>query len=96
MNLNPATVLNAAFSDESIAGFGDARLVRKLNGDYQLFGGTDADRTAAKQWISLFMHEAAVSFWPRLGSEHTIQDEPPKRAASARVSRAGANDTFCE
>ena len=48
----------------SLARFGAARLVRNSNGDYQLLGGTAADRTAAKEWVSLFMHEAAVSFWP--------------------------------
>ena len=52
------------FEEEAIACFGEARLVRKRNGDYQLLGGAAADRTAAKEWVSLFMHEAAMSFCP--------------------------------
>ena len=44
--------------EELIAGFGEARLVRRLDGKFELRGGTPGDRTAAKEWISLFMHEA--------------------------------------
>ena len=44
--------------EELIASFGEARLVRDLDGKYKLLGGTADDRTAAKEWISLFMHKA--------------------------------------
>jgi hypothetical protein len=44
--------------EELIASFGEARLVRDLDGKFELRGGTAEDRTAAKEWISLFMHEA--------------------------------------
>jgi hypothetical protein len=37
--------------------FGEGRLVRHPNGRYELIGGTRADFTAAKEWISLFGHE---------------------------------------
>ena len=47
-----------AMEEELIASFGDARLVRQLDGKMELRGGTPEDRTAAKEWISLFMHEA--------------------------------------
>ena len=40
-----------------IASFGEARLVKSLRGTYQLIGGTQADRSQAFEWISLFMHE---------------------------------------
>lgn len=49
---------------ELIAGFGDARLVKKLSGKFELLGGSDADRTAAKEWCSLFLHEAVVACSP--------------------------------
>ena len=47
---------------ETIATFGDARLVKNLNGRLRVGGGSAGDHAAAKEWISLFMHEAAVSF----------------------------------
>ncbi len=51
---------------ELIASFGTARLMRHLNGKFQLLGGSAADRTEAKEWCSLFLHEAVfVSSPPR-------------------------------
>ena len=47
---------------EIIANFGDARLVKYLNGRLQVVGGSPSDHTAVKEWISLFMHEAVVSY----------------------------------
>jgi hypothetical protein len=44
--------------EQLVASFGDARLVRQLDGKMELKGGTPEDHTAAKEWISLFMHEA--------------------------------------
>ena len=41
-----------------IARFGQAKLVSRADGCLELRGGTDADRTEAREWISLFMHEA--------------------------------------
>jgi hypothetical protein len=45
---------------ELIAGFGQARLVKTLDCKYELRGGSHEDRLAAREWISLFMHEAVV------------------------------------
>jgi len=45
---------------EVIAGFGQARLVKKLDSTYELLGGSEDDRQAAKEWISLFFHEAVI------------------------------------
>jgi len=43
---------------ELIASFGDARLVRKLHGKIELLGGTPDDRAEAREWCSLFLHDA--------------------------------------
>ena len=43
---------------EVIAYFGTARLVKSVDGKYELVGGSASDRTEAKEWISLFFHEA--------------------------------------
>ena len=45
---------------ELIASFGDARLVKKLNGKIELLGGTETDRAEAREWCSMFFHEAIV------------------------------------
>ena len=41
-----------------IATFGQARLLNRADGRVELHGGSDSDRTEAKQWISLFLHDA--------------------------------------
>ena len=51
------------FKDEGevIASFGDAQLIRFLDGKMELRGGSNNDRTAAREWMSMFWHEAVVS-----------------------------------
>lgn len=45
---------------EVVAVFGQAKLVRRLDGKTELRGGTAQDRVAAKEWIALFWHEAVL------------------------------------
>jgi len=45
-----------------ITTFGQARLVCRADGTVELRGGEPGDRTSAKEWVSLFMHEAALRF----------------------------------
>jgi hypothetical protein len=51
------------FKDEGelIASWGEARLIRYLDGKTELKGGSKEDRLTAHEWISLFWHEAVVS-----------------------------------
>ncbi len=49
---------------EVVAGWGEARLIKYLDGKLELRGGSRDDRIAAKEWISLFWHEAVVSCSP--------------------------------
>ena len=51
-------------SEHVIARFGQACLISLPDGSVELRGGQLPDRTAAKEWISMFMHEAV----PRLGN----------------------------
>jgi hypothetical protein len=53
--------LHSALRTETIAMFGDARLVKQLDGKIELLGGSPADRAAALEWCSLFLHEAVVA-----------------------------------
>ena len=46
---------------EVVASWGQAQLVRYLDGRTELKGGSREDRMAAREWISLFWHEALVS-----------------------------------
>ena len=50
------------FQDEGevVAGWGQAQLIRYLNGKVVLKGGSKDDRLAAQEWMSLFWHEAVV------------------------------------
>jgi hypothetical protein len=45
---------------EVIAIFGDAKLVKTVGQKYELRGGSAEDRAEAKEWISMFLHEAVV------------------------------------
>ena len=45
---------------EVVATFGQAKLMKNLDGKLELIGGSKDDRLAAHEWISLFMHEAIV------------------------------------
>jgi len=51
-----------ARGQELIARFGQAALLKQSNGTWQLKGGSDDDRLSAREWISLFMHEAVVKY----------------------------------
>jgi hypothetical protein len=50
------------FKDEGevIASFGQAQLVKYLDGKCELQSGSKEDRLAAKEWISMFWHEMVV------------------------------------
>jgi hypothetical protein len=45
-----------------IARFGAARLFERPDGRAELRGGTEHERTEAKEWLSLFAHELRLSF----------------------------------
>jgi hypothetical protein len=50
-----------ARGQEVIARFGQAALVKQPNGTWQVKGGSEDDRLSAREWVSLFMHEAVVN-----------------------------------
>lgn len=51
---------HAAKRDQLITHFGQAKLIRTPDGATELRGGQAQDFTTAKEWISLFMHEAVL------------------------------------
>jgi hypothetical protein len=54
------------FKDEGeiVASWGDAQLVKYLDGRSELRGGSKGDRAEAKEWMSLFWHEAVFNECP--------------------------------
>ncbi len=69
MNMNPVSQLmkfkpwvfeRRPDEVESVAQFGRARLVKTLDCKFELRGGSKEDRLAAREWVSLFLHEAVV------------------------------------
>ena len=54
--------LIGAKSERLITTFGQAELIVNPDGSTELRGGRIQDRSAAKEWISLFMHEAVPRF----------------------------------
>ena len=43
-----------------VASWGEAKLVKHLDGKLELRGGSKEDRGEAREWISMFWHEAVV------------------------------------
>jgi hypothetical protein len=50
-----------ARGQDVIARFGNAALIRQTDGTWRLNGGSDEDRHSAREWISLFKHEAVLN-----------------------------------
>ena len=45
---------------EVIATWGDAKLIKTLDGKYELVGGSKEDLAAAREWISVFLPDAVI------------------------------------
>ena len=50
------------FKDEGelVASWGEARLIKYLNGKVELKGGSKENRIEAREWISMFLNDAVV------------------------------------
>lgn len=47
-----------------VARFGRAKLLSRADGRVELQGGSASDYTDAKEWVSLFMHDAVLRIVP--------------------------------
>ncbi|HEX7653710.1 MAG TPA: hypothetical protein VF607_09395 [Verrucomicrobiae bacterium] len=65
--------------------FGAARLVKHPNGQHELLGGTDADRVAAFEWVSLFAHEIVFTHFHRDDGQYRVRRA---RACGSRLPLA--------
>jgi hypothetical protein len=59
---------NIELKGELIASFGQAKIVRRKDGWYELLGGRVEDRFEAREWASFFLHEAVLGDRPVLSS----------------------------
>ena len=48
---------NRAPEEELIAQFGEARLVKLLDGTLELKGGSEEDRAEAQEWVAAFLRK---------------------------------------
>jgi hypothetical protein len=55
------SVLKSNRPTRVIARFGVAQLIQNETGKLQLDGGSFSEYTEAKEWVSMFMHEAILS-----------------------------------
>jgi hypothetical protein len=62
---NKLKLLMGPRPERLIARFGAARLVACPDGTLELRDARAEDQTTAKEWISIFMHEAVPRFEPR-------------------------------
>ncbi len=53
------------FRKQLVRQFGEAKLVKLRNGQHELIGGSDQDRIAAFEWVSLFAHEIVFTHFYR-------------------------------
>ena len=54
-------VLTQPQTSQVIRQFGEAQLVQHPNGRHELIGGSAADVTATKEWVSMFAHDIVFS-----------------------------------
>ena len=73
--MNLKNIIPLRFRSRLVRQFGEARLIRRPNGQHELVGGTDADRAAAFEWSSLFAHEIVFTHFHR---ENKVRSRPRK------------------
>jgi hypothetical protein len=45
-----------------VVSFGEAHLLQRGDGRFELRGGSRSERQAAREWVSYFLHQAAVEW----------------------------------
>ena len=81
MNTEPCKTRNKFpdFQDvgEVIATWGEAKLVKHRDGKLELRGGSKEEVGEAREWLSLFWHEAVVTFQTRESwHDHNFVERP--------------------
>ncbi len=66
-------ILPADWRLSLVARFGTATLHRDRAGRYELQGGSPADHAEAREWASLFQHDAVFAVHPRIRLERRVR-----------------------
>jgi hypothetical protein len=69
-------LIDAITRPQTVLQFGQAKLLRNLNGRHELVGGSPRDVVAIKEWVSLFAHEIVF--------EHSKRKPKPDCRAAGR------------
>jgi hypothetical protein len=64
--------LNNHGTGRIIRKFGEAKLLKHVNGQHELIGGSAADIADANDWVSLFAHEVVIT---RPGNRRVVGHE---------------------
>ena len=64
------------YRTKTIQQFGRAKLVKLPNGQHELIGGSDKDRTAVFEWASLFAHEIVFTYFCREAESRSRPQKP--------------------
>ena len=78
-------IIPQRFLKQEIRQFGQARLIKLPNGEHELIGGSDVDRAAAFEWVSLFAHEIVFTHFYR---EDHARSRPRKPWFAPRLQPA--------
>lgn len=62
MKLNRLLIQLRPGNAKVIVSFGNAHLLRVRDGKFELRGGNRAERQAVREWVSYFLHNAAVEW----------------------------------
>jgi CheY-like chemotaxis protein len=67
---------------EVVASFGSADLIRHVGGQWEIRGGTPDEHSTAREWASVFQHDAAFTSTPRMDD---ALSPPARRLGRKRV-----------
>jgi hypothetical protein len=66
---------------DAVAQFGNSLLIRQTDGKYRLAGGSRSDHAEAREWTSMFLHEAVLD---SLDSASRDGGKPAQRSDGTR------------
>jgi hypothetical protein len=83
--MNLKNIIPQRYRSQVVRQFGDAKLIRRRNGQHELVGGTDTDRADAFEWSSLFAHEIVFTHFHR---EDQARRRPEKAWLTLQLEHA--------
>ena len=66
--------------NEVMAHFGEAKIVKSLDGKHKLVGGSEQDREDALNWLALFCPEIVLEIEPEVSGSRNYGIPLPRRS----------------